>query len=819
MVALGKTLFSTGNRLRIVLFSLCLLLAACDSAEERAEAHFQAGMAHLEEGDVERALIEFKNVFKLNGKHKEARLTFARLERERGNISTAYSQYLLLIEQYPDNLEGHRALAEMALQLNNMDDVRRFVTVASSLAPEDVEVWAINNTLAYSDALEADSPQVAEKAVATARDILNGRPELLTARRIIIDNQLRNQNWDALLDEVDTALTFAPEQSSLYAIRLQALAELDRVADIEAQLRNMREVFPEDSGVVQMLFEHYVTQQNLDAAEQILREETDLSVEDSATLERLVAFLNAYRGREVAISELDSIIASDGPNAPRAKAMRASMKFLTGDTQGALSEMQALLENAPRTTQTRENEVEYARMLFATEQPDEARSLIETVLAEDPTQTDAVKLTAAWQIEEDRIGDAILLLREALSAAPRDSGLMLLMAQAHERNGDRQLAGEMLALAVEVSQSAPGEVLRYVSFLAQTDDLEIAESILVEAVRQNPGNPVLLLQLGQIYLNMQNWVRLETVLTAVQDIGDDSAALQANELRAQMLATQKRTQDLSDFLNELASDPEFGLPADIALIRLMLTQGDIAGANAHLEQLLSEDPDSLILRFVKARALTSEGQLDEAERVYRDILRSHPDSARGWLALYLLLMQHDQPDEARVVLKDALIEHPDNPDFLMLEAGEYERAGDLDQAIAAYEKLYPLSNRSEIVANNLASLLTTHRNDDESLQTAQRLVRRLRGTRVPAFQDTYGWVAFRLGNIEEAISYLEPAAQALPDHPQVLFHLGKAYAAAGRAEEALLTFRAAQATGAGSEMAPKLEAEIKRLSATDTSGQ
>ena len=39
--------------------AVLFLLAACDTAEERAEKHFQSGIELLEAGDIRRALVEF----------------------------------------------------------------------------------------------------------------------------------------------------------------------------------------------------------------------------------------------------------------------------------------------------------------------------------------------------------------------------------------------------------------------------------------------------------------------------------------------------------------------------------------------------------------------------------------------------------------------------------------------------------------------------------------------------------------------------------------------------------------------------------------
>ena len=111
--SLAKVLNSSALTLSMLL--LVVLLAACDSSEERAEEHYESGLALMEEGDLDRALIEFRNVLQLNENHKDARLTYARIQRERGDIRDSYGQFLRVAEQYPDELEPRLALAEMAL--------------------------------------------------------------------------------------------------------------------------------------------------------------------------------------------------------------------------------------------------------------------------------------------------------------------------------------------------------------------------------------------------------------------------------------------------------------------------------------------------------------------------------------------------------------------------------------------------------------------------------------------------------------------------------------------------------------------------------
>ena len=120
----------------------------------------------------------------------------------------------------------------------------------------------------------------------------------------------------------------------------------------------------------------------------------------------------------------------------------------------------------------------------------------------------------------------------------------------------------------------------------------------------------------------------------------------------------------------------------------------------------------------------------------------------------------------------------------LLLAEQAERTGDADTAIALYEDIYADDGANLVVANNLANLLMTREDDPEALDRAHIVARRLRGTDVPAFQDTYGWIAHLRGDHEDALSYLEPAAEALPEEPTVLYHLGMTYLALDRRKDA-----------------------------------
>ena len=119
----------------ILLLLASLALAACDTAEQRAEAYYQRGMALLSEGETDRALVEFRNVFRLNGDHIPARLAYADIQRDRGEIRDAFGQYLRVAETDPANLEGRRAVTELALRAQDFATAKEHADAAFALAP------------------------------------------------------------------------------------------------------------------------------------------------------------------------------------------------------------------------------------------------------------------------------------------------------------------------------------------------------------------------------------------------------------------------------------------------------------------------------------------------------------------------------------------------------------------------------------------------------------------------------------------------------------------------------------------------------------
>ncbi|WP_095587763.1 tetratricopeptide repeat protein [Actibacterium ureilyticum] len=800
--------------MRIGILSVGLsVLAACDSAEDRAEKHFEKGMELLQAGDTDRALVEFRNVFKLNGAHAEARKAYARAVQERGQLREAFGQYLRLVEQYPDDLEGRRALAELGIRIQNWAEVERHGAKAIELAPDDPRVQVIAAAMEYRRALQDDDGAARRAALADAIALKAALPDSQINQSIIIDGYLRDRDFTNALAEVDAAIAGNPDELPLYRARLQILEQMQDRAGIESQLRQMVERFPDDTPTKSLLIRYLISLGDLDSAESFLRAEFEEGVANDPARITLIQFLLGTRTRDAARAQLDAFIA-EGTNTDRFRTMRATMDFEDGQREAAIAALDDILSNAPESDQKRDFKVIQAQFLLSTGNEVGARKLVEEVLQADPTMVAALKLRANWLIDEDKADEAINVLRTALDQSPDDPTVMTLMARAHQRNGNHELSGEMLSLAVEASNNAPEESLRYAAYLLSDNKPMPAESILVQALRLAPDDPQILSQLGRIYVQIEDWGRAQQIETTLRRIGTDQTVAEADGLKVALLNAQERTDDAIALLESLATENTGHIGAQVTVVRSLLLRGDTTEARQFLNGLLADQPDEPLYRFLDAAIMVANGDVDGAEGQYRALLDEEPKRERVWMELIRLLAANQREDEAEAALDEALQHLPEGRDLLWTRASQLERDGDTDAAIEIYERLYAQNSSTSIVANNLASLLVTTRQDDESLARAYTVARRLRDTEFPPFQDTYGWISYRRGDFNEAVRHLEPAARGLPRDALVQYHLGMAYLAVNRRAEALTQLQHTLEL-AGDDPRPQFQTardEVERLS-------
>jgi tetratricopeptide (TPR) repeat protein len=789
----------------VALLASLLALAACDSPEERAESHYRRGLELLADGNDIGARIEFRNALQQNRGHAAARLEFARALAAAGDVHGAIGHYLRVVEQDDRNGPAHLELVQLAVSATDHHTASRHARRAFELMPEDPLARAYMATVEFREGDRA-------AAVAMAEAVLAEAAGNIPARFVLIADRMERDDFGGALALADAALALAPDSRDLNLARLSALEEIGNAEAVGLQLQRMEGLFPDDREISQTLVGWHLARSDADAAVGVLRGIAARDPTDPQGHLNVAQLLLQTKGPAAARAELRGLVETQPDPAPFLRAL-AQLDFADGRQAEAIAALRALTEDRDPNSAAADLQITLAAMLLQTGQGEEAAALVDTVLAGDDRHVEALKLRARRFIAADRPERALQDLDVALTEAPHDPEIMTIMAAAHAREGAHDLVGRRLARAVEAAAFAPGESLRYARFLLSDSRPGPAESTLLDALRRAPENLELLGALGHTHVSRGDGPRARQVVETMRGLGGPDATRSANALELSILQAEGRADDIVAMLDRLEDAGDVG--ARLGLARAHLAVGDTAAARAKLAPVLEEDPTSMAGRLLLAQTNAAEGETRAAEKLYRDLVAEAPPEAAAYEGLFTLLAGDGRADEARAVLEAGLAATGRNGPLLNRMVEVLVADGDFAGAIAILEELYARDSSDVAVANNLASLISTYRDDDESIERAFQVARRLRGTRNPFFQDTYGWILTRRGDSRQALNYLEPAAAELTDDPLTQVHLGMTYFALERWNEARAALaRGVDAAGPDSRL-PQIAQARERIAEID----
>lgn len=787
-------------------------LGACDSPHRQAREHVTRAVALLQASDPVAAQSELERALELAPHDSEARLLLAGILRSQGAAAQALQQYLTALDDDPGQADAARAVIDLAIGLGQWDLAEARADALLALAPDDPAGQSARNALDYRRAALKGDNVARHAAAERAAAQLAARPDIPINAQVVVDSLMRDGNYADALAAVAAAQSRRPDDPALYWKQLQILMRLDDRPRSEAVLKQMLAQFPDDAAIPAALVRFYTGNRDLDAAEAFLRGRIRPKQPDDGARTAFLQFL-AENGRPgAAIAQAEDFI-EEGTNDALFHALHASLLFDAGQQDAAVAEIEAVLETAPEDAQTDRIRSALAELLMRQDNIVGARAAVETVLRRDPTMPEALRLRAALLIQTGAAEQALTDLNAALLRAPRNAAILRTMASAYLSLGDPTLAGERLALAVDASGRAPADSVAYARFLVATGKVDAALAVLADAMELAPGNVALLSETGRIRLQQGEWVEATGVEDALRAIGTPAAIRFADRLHVALLKAQDRDADALAYLEQLGAADSGDLGVQVAILQDYLESGAAEAARDHAAQLVRRDPDNPDLLYLQAATSLASGDRAAAENEYAALVGTGRASERAWIDYLGLLAELGRGDERATALDSALAAYPDSAPLLWLRAEALRASGRIGEALQAYGALYARVPANLAVANNLASLLSTERSDDDSLLRASEIARPLRDSPVPAYRDTYGWIAYRLADYPVALDHLESAAASLPDEPLVQFHLAMTYLALGRRQEAATAFeRVASLTrGAGGALAEIADAHLREL--------
>jgi Flp pilus assembly protein TadD len=225
---------------------------------------------------------------------------------------------------------------------------------------------------------------------------------------------------------------------------------------------------------------------------------------------------------------------------------------------------------------------------------------------------------------------------------------------------------------------------------------------------------------------------------------------------------------------------------------------------------MAANPKNSAVLVVAAKFENTTGDLAAGEKYFRKSVEVDPSNPDAYRMLGEMFISQHRLDDARVEFERLAARQPSDPGPKTMVGVLLGLQGKHDEAAKAYESVMKISPRAGVAANNLAFIYATRgTNLDDALQLAQTAKQQM-----PAnweVDDTLGFVFYKKGLPDLAISPLVGCVEKAPKEPTCHYHLGLAYAKIGDKEKAAKSLEKALALQPAFEGAGEARATLASL--------
>lgn len=757
----------------LIFLALTVSLSGCGGAESREARHMEKGREYFAAENFDKARVEFRNALQINPESAEARYMTGRALERLGSLRDAAQMYQGAIDADTQHGGARASLGRMLVFAGA--PARALSTVEPGLAvtPDDADMLTVRAAARVQQKDTAGALADAQRALELAPD---------NANTVSLLASLYQQQGDAVraVELLNTAITRSPEAVDLRQVLARLYLANGEKELAEEQLREVLTLEPEDVGLRYQLALYYAGEKRLEDAEKVLREAIAIDPDDVDPKLFLADFVASRRGVERGEAVLREFLAKDKGNTQLALGLGA-LQQRSNDIDAAIGTYEQIIEDegVKPAGLTARNRIAALRLREGKEA--EARELIAAVLEENPRDSDALLLRGNLALEGNDPKAAIADLRAVLRDQPGSLPVLRTLARAHLINREPALAEENLRAAVEAAPTDPAVRIELAQLLMQTERAESARTMLEDLVRSAPTDGAAREALVRSYLTLGDFDEASRAATDLQTLRPDAAigfylAGVAEE------AQQRFAQSQAAFAKALEIQPD-SADALAAYARVLLRQGKTAEA---LEQVRTRA--AALPKSAPAQNLLGELHLGQRQtEAARAAFSAARDLAPKWWLPYrnLALTAYAEKDEpAAIAAYEAGLAATDEPALVLDLAAAHERAKRPEESIRQYEKLLAKDPGVDVAANNLAMLLVTYRTDAASLDRAKAMTEQFADATNPSFIDTFGWVRYKRGEIDPALTALARAAEKAPDSSVIRFHLGMAQLKAGQFERA-----------------------------------
>ena len=451
----------------------------------------------------------------------------------------------------------------------------------------------------------------------------------------------------------------------------------------------------------------------------------------------------------------------------------------------ALVAAERWLELAPDSIEA----MQIAAVLMTTTGRDrEAADLLQRVVAQLGS-ADGYRVVVSLLAQSEDREAALRAVQRLVDASPDEAAAWQAHAELALRFEELQLAGRVARAGVERFPDVVQLRMTLARALTELEDPDAAMAALAAAVEAHPDRRDVRLAYARALVEVEDFERVRPEFDRLLALAPDDAELL---LTTALLSLEAGRFDLAqEYLERLLAGGQRTQDAHYYLGRLHEQAGDLQAARRAYENVdTGVHADDARLRLA---SVTAELDGPEAARPLFDWLQQDPDEGialRAYLAEASVLRDIGEFETALRRLAEGLIHFPGSEQLLYMRGLVNERAGDIPAAEADFRAILEMDPENAAALNALGYTLADR---TDRYEEAYDLITRAYEQRPDdaAIIDSYGWVLYRLGRLDEALVKLERAYDLMKDGEiasnlaVVLWELGRREESRAVIEEAL----------------------------------
>jgi tetratricopeptide (TPR) repeat protein len=385
------------------------------------------------------------------------------------------------------------------------------------------------------------------------------------------------------------------------------------------------------------------------------------------------------------------------------------------------------------------------------------------------------------------------ILDDALAANRQDFRLQIWQSRILLREKTAPSFDKAIDILTKVTAACPSDIdgwnLLCDAWLQKKEPAKALDAVLRGLTFAPENKPLLLLKAHAEAVHVPELAIPTVKLLHEQDPNDADITVYLAGLYVHGSNYKAAIAVLDDHLDR--TDPVAQRKITIARAVTLHKSGDKMASHALFDSLRKEDPNDTAIMLAEADLFVDEQRWDELVEYVVRWYRTHDNNANAVLSVVAELSPNtNTPDgkAAEKILHTALVINLNVPQLMAELARRLYVSDRATEAAALYQRLVEIDPQDLEAINNFAWITCENQHDyAQALELAQKGL-----ALSPDYLDlidTRGVAYFRLGKFDKAIDDFAACAKLYPDHlPSATasyFHLGRAYAALAKKDDAV----------------------------------